>query len=99
LVNLDHFSRYLKYLRNFKKRYKLSKISDFFARGEGATLSYQFEQRQYFNRANFSLNILQFLKDAVITVGVSFHLSSSFSVTVVTKILDFIHKHPGFSEI
>ena len=34
----------------------------------------------YFNRAKFSVNILQFLKDAVITVGVSFRLCSSFSV-------------------
>ena len=49
-------------------------------RGERATLSHQFEQRQYFNRAKFSVNILQFLKDAVITVGVSFCLCSSFSV-------------------
>jgi hypothetical protein len=70
----------LKYLRNFKKRSKLTKFSDFFAYGERATLSHQFEQRQYFNRANFSVNILQFLKDAVITVGVSFRLCSSFSV-------------------
>jgi hypothetical protein len=72
--------RGVKYLRNFKKRSKLTKNSDFFARGERATLSHQFEQRQYFNRANFSVNILQFLKDAVITVGVSFRLCSSFSV-------------------
>ena len=77
LVNLDRFS---KYLRNFEKRSKLTKNSDFFARGEHATLSHQFQQRQYFNRAKFSVNILQFLKDAVITVGVSFRLCSSFSV-------------------
>ena len=83
LVHLDHFSKYLKYLRNFKKLSKLSKILDFFARSERATLSHQFEQRQYFNRANFSVNILQFLKDAVITVGVSFRLCSSFSVVAV----------------
>jgi hypothetical protein len=56
---------------------------EFFACGEFATLSHQFEQRQYFNRAKFSVNILQFLKDAVITVGVSFRLCSSFSVNVV----------------
>ena len=78
--NLDQFSKYLKCLRNFKKRSKLTKNSDFFARGEPPTLSHQFEQTQYFNRANFSLNILQFLKDVVITVGVSFRLCSSFSV-------------------
>ena len=68
LVNLDCFLKFLKYFKYF------------FARGERATLSHQFEQRQYFNRANFSVNILQFLKDAVITVGVSFRLCSSFSV-------------------
>ena len=28
---------------SFPKRYKLSKMSDFFADGEGATLSYHFE--------------------------------------------------------
>jgi hypothetical protein len=80
LVNLDHFSKYLIYLRNFEKQSKLTKNSDFFAPGECATLSHQFEQRQYFNRANFSVNILQFLKDAVMTVVVSFRLCSSFSV-------------------
>ena len=67
----------------FEKRSKLTKTSDFFAHGERATLSHQFEQRQYFNRANFSVNILQFLKDAVITVGVSFRLCSSFSVHLI----------------
>ena len=80
LVNLDYFSKYLKYLRNFEKRSKLTKNSDFFARGERTTLSHQFDQRQYFNRAKFSVNILQFLKDVVISVGVSFRLCSSFSV-------------------
>ena len=43
LVNLDHFSKYLKYLRNFEKRYKLTKNSNLFARGERATLSHHFE--------------------------------------------------------
>jgi hypothetical protein len=57
LVNLDRFSKYLKYLRNFKKLSKLTKTLDLFARGERATLFHQFEQRQYFNRANFSGNI------------------------------------------
>jgi hypothetical protein len=85
LVNLDHFSKYLKYLRNFEKWSKLTKNSDFFARGECATLYYQFEQRQYFKRAKFSVKMLQFLKDAVITVGVSFRLCSSFSVGICWK--------------
>jgi hypothetical protein len=49
LVNLDRFSKYLKYLRNFEKQSKLTKNSNFFVRGERATLSHQFEQRQYFN--------------------------------------------------
>ena len=40
LVNLNHFS---KYLRNFEKRSKLTKNSDFFALGEPATLSHHFE--------------------------------------------------------
>ena len=88
LVNMDHFSKYLKYLRNFEKQCKLTKNSDFFVRGERATLSHQFEQRQWFDRAKFSVNILQFLKDAVITVGVSFRLCSSFSVCRAPK-LDF----------
>ena len=43
LVNLDRFSKYLKYLRNFEKWSKLTKNSDFFARGERATLSHHFE--------------------------------------------------------
>ena len=43
LVNLDQFSKYLKYLRNFEKRSKLTKNSDFFPRGEQATLSHHFE--------------------------------------------------------
>ena len=42
-VNLDHFSKYLKYLRNFEKQSKSTKNSDFFARGEHATLSHHFE--------------------------------------------------------
>ena len=82
MVNLDHFPKYLKYLRNFKIRSKLTKNSDFFARGERTTLSHQFEQRQHFNRAKFSVNTFQFLKDVVITVGVSFSLCPSFSVGV-----------------
>ena len=40
LVNLD---RFLKYLRNFEKRSKLTKNSDFLARGKHATLSHHFE--------------------------------------------------------
>ena len=43
LVNLDRFSKYLKYLRNFEKRSKLTKNSDFFALGEPTTLSHHFE--------------------------------------------------------
>ena len=33
LVNLDRFSKYLKYLRNFEKQSKLTKNFDFFGRG------------------------------------------------------------------
>ena len=43
LVNLDRFSKYLKYLRNFEKRSKLTQNSDFFGRGKPATLSHHFE--------------------------------------------------------
>ena len=43
LVNLDRFSKYLKYLRNFEKRFKLTKNSDFFRCGKHATLSHHFE--------------------------------------------------------
>ena len=43
LVNLDRFSKYLKYLKNFETRFKLTKNSDFFACGERATLSHHFE--------------------------------------------------------
>ena len=43
LVNFDAFSKYLKYLRNFEKRSKSTKNSDFFEHGEGATLSHHFE--------------------------------------------------------
>ena len=43
LVDLDRFSKYLKYLRNFEKLSKLTKNSDFFARGERTTLSHHFE--------------------------------------------------------
>ena len=42
-VNLDRFSKYLKYLRNFEKWSKLAKNMDFFALGERATLSHHFE--------------------------------------------------------
>ena len=45
LVNLDRFSKYLKYLRNFERRSKLPKNSDFFALGERVTLSRHFELR------------------------------------------------------
>ena len=47
LVNLDHFSKYLKYLRNFEKRSKLTKNSDFLARGERATLSHHLSLLTY----------------------------------------------------
>jgi hypothetical protein len=40
---LDCFSKYLKYLRNFEKRSKLTKNSDFFEPDERATLSHHFE--------------------------------------------------------
>jgi hypothetical protein len=40
LVNLDRFSKFLKY---FEKRSKLTKNSNFFTRGERATLSHHFE--------------------------------------------------------
>ena len=43
LVDLDRFSKFLKYFKYFEKRSKLSKNLDFFARGEGATLSHHFE--------------------------------------------------------
>ena len=50
LVNLDRFSKYLKYLtylRNFEKRSKLTKNSDFLARGERATLSHHLSLLTY----------------------------------------------------
>ena len=87
LVNLDRFLKFLKYFKYFEKRSRLNKNLDFFLRGERATLSYQFEQRQYFDRTNFSVNIFQFLKDAVITVGVSFRLCFSFSVYATGNVL------------
>ena len=43
LVHLVRFSKYLKYMRNLEKQYKLTENSDFFARGERATLSHHFE--------------------------------------------------------
>ena len=43
LVNLDSFSKYLKYLRNFEKQSKATKASDFFESGERTTLSHHFE--------------------------------------------------------
>jgi hypothetical protein len=43
LVDLDRFSKFLKYFKYFEKQSKLTKQSDFFARGECATLSYHFE--------------------------------------------------------
>jgi hypothetical protein len=46
---LDRFSKYLKYLRNFEKRSKSTKNSDFFARGKSATLSHHFEQVRLFS--------------------------------------------------
>ena len=42
-VNLDRFSKFLKYFKYFVKRSKLTKNSDFFVQGERATLSYHFE--------------------------------------------------------
>ena len=42
-VNLDRFSKFLKYFKYFEKRSKLTKNSDFFARGEHTTLSHHFE--------------------------------------------------------
>ena len=44
-VNLDRFSKYLKYMRNFEKQSKLTKNSDFVARGERSTPSHHFEPR------------------------------------------------------
>ena len=41
-VNLDRFSKFLKYFKYFEKQSKLTKNSDFFARGERATLSHHF---------------------------------------------------------
>ena len=43
LVHLDRFSQFLKYFKYFEKQSKLTKKSDFFARGERATLSHHFE--------------------------------------------------------
>ena len=40
LINLDRFLKYFKY---FEKRSKLTKNSDFFARGKRTNLSYHFE--------------------------------------------------------
>ena len=42
LVNLDRFSKFLKY---FEKQSKLTENSDFFACGERSTLSHHFEPR------------------------------------------------------
>ena len=36
------FSKFLKYFKYFEKRSKLTKSTDFFARGEQATLSHHF---------------------------------------------------------
>ena len=43
LVYLDHFLKFLKYFKYFEKRSKLTKNSDFFVRGERATLSHHFD--------------------------------------------------------
>jgi hypothetical protein len=43
LVNLDRFSKYLKYMRNSETRFELTKNLDFFERGKRATLSHHFE--------------------------------------------------------
>ena len=43
LVHLDRFSKYLKYLRNFEERSKVTKNSDYFARGKRTTLSHHLE--------------------------------------------------------
>ena len=79
LVNLDRFSKFLKYFKYFEKWSKLTKNSDFFARGECTTLSYQFEQRQNTLIVIFLVNILQFLKDEVITIQFRIRLSVSIS--------------------
>ena len=43
LVDLYRFSKFLKYFKYFEKRSELTKNSNFFARGEHATLSHHFE--------------------------------------------------------
>jgi hypothetical protein len=43
LVNLDHFSIFLKYFKYFEKQSKLTKNLDFFVCGECATLSHHFK--------------------------------------------------------
>jgi hypothetical protein len=43
LVNLDRFLKFIKYFKYFEKRSKLTKNSNFFARGERAKLSHHFE--------------------------------------------------------
>jgi hypothetical protein len=43
LVDLDRFSKFLKYFKYFEKPSKLTKNTDFFARGERPTLSHHFE--------------------------------------------------------
>jgi hypothetical protein len=40
---LDRFSKYFNYFKYFEKWSKLTKNSDFFARGERTTLSHHFE--------------------------------------------------------
>ena len=71
-------SEYLKYLKNFEKRSKLTKNLDFFTRGEHASLS-SFWGKLGYSQTKFDRKIYHFivdslLKDAVITVGVSLHL-------------------------
>ena len=46
LVNLDRFSKFLKYFKYIEKRSKLTQNSDFFAFGECATLYHHFEPSQ-----------------------------------------------------
>ena len=41
-TDLDCFSKFLRYFKYFEKHSKLTENSDFFARGERATLSHHF---------------------------------------------------------
>ena len=63
LVNLDRFS---KYLRNFEKRSKLTKNSDFFARGEGATFSHHFWAKLGYSQIKIDRSIDHFTADSLL---------------------------------